>query len=58
MLLSLIRKASHLIVESNWAGHAWFAFGKSMQAVSKNLFVLHVSGHVFRENLFLNLPGN
>lgn len=54
----LIRKASHITAENNWIGHASFAFSKSMQAVSKYLSVLHVPGNVFRENLFLNLPGN
>lgn len=54
----LIHKASHITAENNWVGHARFAFFKSMLAVSKCLFVLHVPGNVFHENLFLNLPGN
>lgn len=40
----LIREASHITAENNWVGHAWFAFFKSMQAVSKYLFCPSYAG--------------
>lgn len=46
-----IHKTSYLIVESNWFGDALFAFGKSMQAIPKHLFI----GLLY--NFFFNLTG-